>query len=211
MCIRDRPGFYSGFLTGSTPSAVSVPLAGPSAPGYAGMPSFGSMFVPFSSSPSALLIGLSSGGTRGELSARSLVTSLSLSGPTGSVISSSVAGVGASDLTGGQSEVFTDTKTDFVTRFEPGGDIIPGDGVPPPGIPPPIIPIVPPPGIIPLPGFALPWGGGGGRGRGRRGVAKAKFKASYNPSIAAKVFGIRGTRKQARRAARTGIGVRPII
>ena len=69
----------------------------------------------------------------------------------------------------------------------------------------------PPPPEVPLGGgFALPFGGGG-RGRGRRGVPKATFRTAYNPSIAAKVFGIRGTRKQARRAARTGIGVRPII
>lgn len=69
----------------------------------------------------------------------------------------------------------------------------------------------PPPPEVPFGGgFALPFGGGRqARGRGR--APRTRFKTGYNPSLAAEVFKIKGTKAQGRRAARTGIGVRPII
>lgn len=65
------------------------------------------------------------------------------------------------------------------------------------------------PGAPPV-GVALPFGGGWGR-RGKRRDSSPSFRTRYNPSIAAEIFKIKGTRRQGRAAARTGISVRPIL
>ena len=59
-------------------------------------------------------------------------------------------------------------------------------------------------------GFSLPFGGGRARGSVPK-ASRTSFRTRYNPSLAAKVFKIRGTRAQGRAAARTGISVRPIV
>lgn len=206
-----RPGGFAGFSTGAPAAQMfeTVALPGMFAPGF---PSVGAYGGALTGARQVSVFGVPSVASQQKsfFTARSVAAapalvgaksmSVTLSNP---VLEPGVSSV--SDLVS-VSQPATSSVTDVVSISKLTGvtGAPPGAVVTPSPVPvPPFVPFFPEAGF---PGF--------GFGAGKKSAAsysRLSFKTRYNPSIVGATFNIRGTLRQGRRAALTGVTIRPIV